>query len=132
MSRVDNRGVLQLLDATTHVQRARLDFDVVCQTEKTIGRAAYSSGGKLLATADRSTSGWEVVLRDPATGAGSPIETNAAGLDFAFTPDGRSILTSNEGQGSALVQWDLETPPATRTFPGTGGGAVAVSPDGRS
>ena len=72
-----------------------------------------------------------MVLRDPATGEqrGPPIKTGTGELDFAFTPDGRSVVTSNDAGSVALVQWDLATRRAIRTFAGRGG-TVAVSPDG--
>ena len=98
------------------------------------GRVAYSPEGSLLATADLSETGWRTVLRDPTTGeeVGSPIDTGSSGqVDFAFTPDGRSGVSSNENGGAALVQWDLETRRITRSFEGRGGGALAMGPDGR-
>ena len=77
-----------------------------------------------------------LVLRDPATGerVGEPIKAgtpSGAAFDFAFTPDGSSVLTSSEGQDTAVTQWDLNTRRETRSIEGRGGGALAVSPDGR-
>jgi serine/threonine protein kinase/WD40 repeat protein len=96
----------------------------------------FSPDGKLLATAeqqlqdDGSPSGeWLLILRDPTTGeqTGSAINAGVGTLSFAFTPDRRSVLTSNES--AALTQWDLATRRPTKVLQGTGG-ALAVSPDG--
>jgi WD40 repeat protein len=132
---------LLLLDARTGSLRAELRFEVSgagdTLTRRSVGHLAYSSDGRLLATAqqeaqpDGSPGDWLLVLRDPDTGepSGPALNTGAGRLEFAFAPDGRSVLTSNEGGGDALVQWDLETRAVRRRFAGEPG-VVAVSPDG--
>ena len=137
----DGAGKLSLWDTQTWLPQASREFPVArgqADLRRTIGYVAYSPDGRLLATVepqprpDGRGPDWLLVLRDPTTGErdGSPLHTGRGRLQFAFTPDGRSVLTSNEGGSVAMVQWNLETRRPTRTFSGDPG-VIAVSPDGR-
>jgi WD40 repeat protein/tRNA A-37 threonylcarbamoyl transferase component Bud32 len=135
-------GYVRLWDTQARATRFERSFRVArdpYDPRGTFGYVAYSPDGSLLATVepqprpDGSRGNWLLVFRDPTTGeqTGRPLDTGTGLLRFAFTPDGRSVLTSNEGKSTALVQWDLETRTVVRRFDGDAG-AIAVRPDGRT
>jgi serine/threonine protein kinase/WD40 repeat protein len=139
-------GYLELRDLGTWRLGRNLHFRFPfadAQARYHLDSVAYSPDGSLIATAqpqalpDGSPGNWLLVLRDPSTGkpTGRPFVTGAGPLAFAFTPDGRSVLTSNRGPRGDLTQWDIQSRQRVRTFerlPGMLIVSLSVSPDGET
>jgi WD40 repeat protein/DNA-binding SARP family transcriptional activator len=107
-------------------------------TKGPVDAIAFAPNGTKLLTAEAPHGREFLVTRDPVTfepsaprvAAGSPVDQVAplASFAMAFSPDGRSLVTTRPGRGPT-VMWSADLRPVRR-FP-LGGNEIAMSPNGR-
>jgi WD40 repeat protein/DNA-binding SARP family transcriptional activator len=120
------------IDVATRTERGRV------RTDGFVDAIAFAPDGRRLLTAE-ALDGEEVLIpRDPVTlepsapGVRTPRGQDQvaplASFAMAFSPDGRSLVTTRPGPGRTVV-WNADLRPIRR-FP-LGGNAIAISPNGR-
>jgi WD40 repeat protein len=92
-------------------------------------RREMSPDGKLIAVSNEKG----VLLFDVESGKEvrrlNPPRRNDEGAKFAFSPDGKTIVTNDYPRG--LMIWDVATGKSLRKLAGDSSGVMAFSPDGR-
>jgi RNA polymerase sigma factor (sigma-70 family) len=94
--------------------------------------AVWSPDGKVIASLGGNSVGRPLCLWDAATGKElHQLAATAPVLTAAFSPDGKTLATAEDGRG--IVLWDVASGKEVTRFTGQGDGvAVAFAPDGRS